>query len=687
MAATQRVLDISDLRVEFQTRRGPALAVDGVSLHVDRGEVLGLVGESGCGKSVTALSVMQLIDYPGRIASGRIELTGQNVLALNPRQMRRVRGKRVSMIFQDPSTTLNPVLTIGDQITEVLKYHGDLHRGEANRRAAELLEMVGIPSPQRRLGQYPHQISGGMQQRVVIAIALALEPELLLADEPTTALDVTIQAEILDLIERLQRRTGTATIMISHDIGVVAQTCDRVAVMYAGKVVETGSVSDVIEHPAHPYTVGLIGAVPRLDTTQAQRLRSIPGGIPDIVNLPTGCRFHPRCPHAMDICIRVEPQPVEWQPEHSVACHLYTGPAADTGTTSPVVLQPVATPRARVQARTVSEVGMEPSTPLLRVEGLVKEFPAGWQRNGIVPRRRWLRAVDGVSFDVAAGEALGLVGESGCGKSTTARVVMRLHEPTSGRVLLDGVDLMALSRSQLFERRRLFQMVFQNPFASLDPRWTVERVVAEPIDVHEALTRAERKERVLGLLSSVSLGEVHLDRYPHQLSGGQRQRIAIARALALNARLLVADEPVSSLDVSIQAQILELLVKLKEELSLSLLFISHNLAVVNYLCERVAVMYAGQIVESGPANDVLRAPRHPYTQVLVSSIPDPTVHSQRERIMAPGEPPSLLAPALNCPFHTRCPHAREICRTHAPPDVAVGEGHVARCHLVASGEL
>jgi peptide/nickel transport system ATP-binding protein len=684
MAAADHVLNIEDLRVEFQTRRGPAVAVDGISLHIDRGEVLGVVGESGCGKSVTALSVLQLIDYPGRIASGRIELSGQNLLELGSRRMRDVRGKRVAMIFQDPSTTLNPVFRVGDQITDVLKYHSDASRRGGRRRAAELLDMVGIPSPEKRLAQYPHQMSGGMQQRVVIAIALALQPELLLADEPTTALDVTIQAEILDLIERLQAETGTATMMITHDVGVVAQTCDRVAVMYAGKVIETGRVADVIERPAHPYTVGLIDAVPRLASTQAGGLRSIAGSVPDIVHLPRGCRFHPRCPHAMEICRSVEPRPVEARQGHTVACHLYT----DDGSSSEQ--KPLGSDRSRttiIESRTARETSAEPAPPLLRVERLVKEFPAGWQRSGLIPRPRSLRAVDEVSFEIGSGEALGLVGESGCGKSTTARVVMRLHEPTSGHVFLEGVDLMALSRARLFERRRLFQMVFQNPYASLDPRWTVERVVAEPLDMHGALSRAERGERVLGLLSSVSLGSLHLNRYPHQLSGGQRQRVAIARALALNARLLVADEPVSSLDVSIQAQILELLIRLKAELGLSLLFISHNLAVVNYLCERVAVMYAGQIVETGRSDDVLRTPRHPYTQVLVSSIPEPSVHSSQERIIASGEPPSLLERANNCPFHTRCPHVREICRTQAPPVADAGAGRTARCHLVASGEL
>jgi peptide/nickel transport system ATP-binding protein len=684
MAASDHVLRIEDLRVEFQTRRGPAVAVDGISLHIDRGEVLGVVGESGCGKSVTALSVLQLLDYPGRIASGRIELAGQNLLEFGPRKMREVRGKRVAMIFQDPSTTLNPVFRIGDQITDVLKYHGGAGRREGKRRAAELLDMVGIPSPGKRLAQYPHQMSGGMQQRVVIAIALALKPELLLADEPTTALDVTIQAEILDLIARLQDETGTATMMITHDVGVVAQTCDRVAVMYAGKIIETGRVADVIERPAHPYTVGLIDAVPRLASTKAGGLRSIAGSVPDIVHLPSGCRFHPRCPHAMDICTTVEPHPVEARHGQTVACHLYSnGSNSDQASfggdrlRTTIIESPM--PRA---------TSAEPAaSPLLRVERLVKEFPAGWQRSGTIPRRRSLRAVDEVSFEIGPGEALGLVGESGCGKSTTARIVMRLYEPTSGHVFLEGVNLTDLSRAQLFERRRLFQMVFQNPYASLDPRWTVERVVGEPLDVHDALSRAERGDRVLGLLSSVSLGGLHLNRYPHQLSGGQRQRVAIARALALNARLLVADEPVSSLDVSIQAQILELLTQLKEELGLSLLFISHNLAVVNYLCERVAVMYAGQIVETGRAEDVLRSPRHPYTKVLVSSIPEPTLDSRRERIIASGDVPLTVDGRSYCPFHTRCPWAREICREQAPPDVAVGNGQVARCHLVASGEL
>jgi peptide/nickel transport system ATP-binding protein len=707
---TAPVLSVQDLRVEFATRRGPAVAVDGVSLEIARGEVLGLVGESGCGKSVTALSVLRLIGHPGRIVGGRIELSGQDVLALSEREMRRIRGNRVSMIFQDPASTLNPVFRIGDQITEGLEHHG-VYRGEAAReRAAELLELVGIPSPRKRLRQYPHQLSGGMQQRVVIAIALALRPELLLADEPTTALDVTIQAEILDLLERLQEETGTGSLMITHDIGVVAKTCDRVAVMYAGRIVEDGSVSDVLEQPAHPYTIGLIGAVPRLERRNGERLHPIAGGIPDLVHLPSGCRFHPRCPYAMEICGRLEPELREWRAGHRVACHLYEETSAKTGVPIPAPTQlsapalgrhpPSIERRADAHSTPVSEEAFaaersqtafarssDPSAPLLRAEGLVKDFPSGWQWERGLPRQRFLRAVDNVSFEIRPGEALGLVGESGCGKSTTARLVMRLYEPTAGHVYLEGVDLTALAPAQLFERRRLFQMVFQNPYSSLDPRWTVERLISEPLDVHEALSRAERKDRVLGLVSSVSLGQLHLARYPHQLSGGQRQRVAIARALALNARLLVADEPVSSLDVSIQAQILELLSALKEELGLSLLFISHNLAVVNYLCEQVAVMYAGEIIEQGPTGDVLSSPRHPYTQVLLSSVLAPSIRSTRERIVAAGEPPSLSRRATNCPFHTRCPHAREVCRTETPPEVAVGDGHTARCHLIASGDL
>jgi peptide/nickel transport system ATP-binding protein len=681
------VLSIHNLRVEFQTRRGPAVAVDGLDLHIERGEVLGLVGESGCGKSVTALAVLRLIEHPGRITAGKIELSGRDLLDLSERKMRDIRGKRVAMIFQDPASTLNPVFRIGDQITEVLEHHGALRGKAAAKRAEELLDLVGIPSPRKRLRQYPHQLSGGMQQRVVIAIALALNPELLLADEPTTALDVTIQAEILDLLERLQEETGTATLMITHDIGVVARTCDRVAVMYAGKIVEEGFVSDVLERPAHPYTIGLIGAVPRLEQ-DGKDLRPIAGGVPDIVEPPPGCRFHPRCPHAMDVCRKAEPTLDEPHGLQRVACHLYDpvpreeGPLRVAISSTDAQSSPEPLPESRRRLETESA-----SSPLLRVDGLVKDFPAGWSWEGGIPHRRFLRAVNGVSFEIQAGEALGLVGESGCGKSTTARLVMRLYEPTRGNIFLEGVDLTTLAPAQLFERRRLFQMVFQNPYASLDPRWTVERLISEPLDVHEALSRVERRDRVLGLLSSVSLGQVHLARYPHQLSGGQRQRVAIARALALNARLLVADEPVSSLDVSIQAQILELLSRLKDELNISLLFISHNLAVVNYLCERVAVMYAGEIVEQGRTEDVLRDPRHPYTQVLLSSVPEPSVHAGRQRILAPGETPSLLERTSNCPFHSRCPHAREICRTQAPPEVALGNGQSARCHLVASGEL
>ena len=682
MRAHDTVLEFENLQVEFETRRGRAVAVDGVSLAIQSGEIFGLVGESGSGKSTLALSVLRLIDPPGRIVSGRIELRGQNLLDLSPAEMQQIRGKRVSMILQDPASTLNPVLRIGEQITEVLSYHGGGRGRAAITRAAELLDLVGISSPPRRLDQYPHQLSGGMQQRVVIAIALALEPELLLADEPTSALDVTIQADILDLIEVLQQQTAMATMLITHDFGVVARLCSRVAVMYAGKIVEIGSVGDVLARPAHPYTVGLIGAAPRLGG-RGERLRPVPGVPPNLVHPPDGCRFHPRCAHTMEICRRVEPPLLQLGATKTVACHLYPGSlVAQTG-----VLVAAEPAWPDVQGATAPEPSAESAMPLLRVTELTKDFPAGGRWQGGIRRRLSLRAVDGVSFDIGSGEALGLVGESGSGKSTIARLVMRLHEPTSGRILLDGTDLTELRPTELVERRRLFQIVFQNPYTSLDPRWTVERLIGEPLDVHEALTRADRGERILGLLTSVSLDRVHLHRYPHQLSGGQRQRAALARALALNTRLLVADEPLSSLDVSIQAQILELLSRLKDELGLSLLFITHDLAVAERLCERVAVLYAGQIVEVGRTEEVLRNPRHPYTQTLLSSVLSPSVGGRPRRIRAGGEPPTLFESPSNCPFHTRCPHALPICRTLRPPEVSVGNGRVARCHLVASEEL
>jgi peptide/nickel transport system ATP-binding protein len=682
--SAERVLTVENLRVDFETRRGPARAVDGVSLSIDRGEVLGVVGESGSGKSVSALAIMRLVAYPGRVVAGRIDLNGRNVLELSSSEVRELRGKDVAMIFQDPGTTLNPVLRIGDQMTEVLRYRGGMGRREADARAQELLETVQLPEARKRLRMYPHELSGGMQQRVVIAIALALRPRLLLADEPTTALDVTVQAGILDLIDHIRDETRSATMMISHDIGVINQTSDRVAVMYAGKIVESGRTADVIGRPAHPYTQGLLGAVPRVEDCPASALMPIAGGVPDIVKLPSGCSFHPRCPFAMEVCRTVEPTMSVVGDEHVVSCHLFD--ASASAGSRPLVAEPKRRPASPAREDGESAKDSLQADPILRVENLVKDFPAR-RNSGLLVRRQTLRAVDRVSFTVGRGEALGLVGETGCGKSTTARMIMGLIKPTSGQVVLDGVDLDVLPRAQLIERRRLLQMVFQNAYASLDPRWTVERLVAEPLEIHEGLSRDQREERVLGLLSTVAMGRNHLGRYPHQLSGGQRQRVAIARATALDARLLVADEPVSSLDVSVQAQILELLLQLKEELGLAMLLISHNLAVVNYLCERVAVMYAGQIVEYGKASRVLHAPRHPYTQLLIASIPDPTVKASRKRLPASGDPPLQSATGQNCPFHNRCPHAREICRTQAPPEVPVSADQVARCHLVASGEL
>ncbi len=661
------VLEIKDLKVEFPTRRGTLVAVDGVSLQIGEGEVLGVVGESGAGKSLTGAAVIGLLEPPGRIAGGRVSLDGERIDQLPYERMRRLRGKKIAMVFQDPLTSLNPLYTIGRQLVETILTHEDLSPGGARERALRLLAEVGIPSPGQRFDQYPHQFSGGMRQRVVIALALCANPRVVIADEPTTALDVSIQAQIIALLKRLCEEHGAAVMLITHDMGVIAETADRVAVMYAGRIVEVGPVREVIKHAKHPYTRGLMGSIPVIGH-DLDRLVQIEGTMPRLTEIPPGCPFHPRCPAAFERCRRAT-----------------AGADAGRGRGGRLLAA-----RRRLAPVAMARLADPAPRPLVRVEGLTKHFdvsPPLLSRLLGGGGRAILKAVDGVSFGVPRGRTFSLVGESGCGKSTVARLVVGLHQPTRGSIEFDGVDITKLpTRRAMAPLRRRMQMIFQDPYASLNPRWRVVDLIAEPLRVHRLLDGERAVVRRVGeLLEQVRLSTRDGDKFPHEFSGGQRQRISIARALASNPEFLVCDEPTSALDVSVQAQILNLMKDLQRELGLSYLFISHDLAVVYHIAHDLGVMYLGRLVEWGPAREVFRNPQHPYTRMLLDAIPDLEM-SGRRRIPVAGEVPSPISPPAGCHFHPRCPFANARCRSETPQPIAAGASQV-RCHAVEEGRL
>jgi len=648
------------LRVDkLVTGIGAARVVDGVSFDVAAGETYALLGESGCGKSMTALSLMRLLPDGGRILSGHVQLGETDVLALPERDMRRVRGGRMAMVFQEPMLALNPVIKVGDQIGEALSLHQDLGGQAARDAARALLDSVGVPDAARRLDSYPFELSGGLRQRMMIAMALAGEPSLLIADEPTTALDVTIQAQVLDVLRNLRAKRRMGMLLITHDLGVVAENADRVGVMYAGELLEEGTRDAFFTAPQHPYSRMLFEALPR--TGDAGRLTTIAGQVPRLDAHLRGCRFAPRCPFAIACCRAESPG---WQEldGQRVRCHLAGS-----------------LPAGSVRERVAHPVAEHPPQPLLQVEGLKVFFPI---RRGLIQRTvGHVRAVDDVDLTIQAGRTLALVGESGCGKTTVGKALLRLIEPTSGTIMLGGETLPAKNMPTL---RRQAQMVFQDPFSSLNPRMRVVDILLEGMDALGVGARGERRGAVARLLNQVGLPDDAGGRYPHAFSGGQRQRIAIARALAVSPRLVICDEPTSALDVSVQAQILNLLKDLQADLGLAYLFITHNLAVVEYLAHDVAVMYLGRIVEQGQAGAVLRTPRHPYTQALVSAVPRIEPHTGQTIVRLAGDQPSPLNPPVGCHFHPRCPHASAVCRQTYPARTDLGGGHWVRCHWVAA---
>ena len=692
-ASDAPLLEVTDLRVSFPSEDGRVNAVRGVNLTVGRGEVLALVGESGSGKSVTSTAVMGLLDESAQI-SGSVRLHGTELLGRDDDYMSKIRGTQVSMVFQDPLSALTPVYTVGAQIVEALQIHNPkMDRRRAWDRAVELLELVGIPNPEVRARAYPHEFSGGMRQRAVIAIAIANDPNLIIADEPTTALDVTIQAQILDVLRTAQKETGAGVIMITHDLGVVAGMADRVAVMYAGRIVETGDVDDIFYRSRMPYTIGLLGSLPRLDARKDSALATLEGNPPSLLELPRGCPFIPRCPMAQAECAQGEPELARVERDGAdgeevgsgaqySACHRRGEIERDQLDYSHIYPVP-----ALKTPETMSLPHAE-RPEVLRVTDLVKEFPL---MKGAVFKRRvgTVHAVDGVSFDIRRGETLALVGESGCGKTTTLMEVLSLQAPQEGRIVVLGKDTADLGRAERRQVRRDLQIVFQDPMASLDPRLPIFDIIAEPLRAN-GWKKEDIGPRIEELMELVGLEPSHANRYPRNFSGGQRQRIGIARALALEPSLLVLDEPVSALDVSIQAGVINLLDELRATLGLSYLFVAHDLSVVRHIADRVAVMYLGKIVEVGDVDAIFDAPAHPYTQALLSAIPipDPAKERGRSRIILEGDLPSPANPPSGCRFRTRCQvfknvlteDQRSLCLGAMPDFSSEGEDHEVACH-------
>jgi peptide/nickel transport system ATP-binding protein len=689
------VLEVDNLSTHIQLTKSVVQAVGNISLRIEEGETLGLVGESGCGKSMTGLSIMGLLPPGGRIVTGSVKLAGQELVGMPEHELRRYRGNEVAMIFQDPLTSLDPTKTIGYQVAEPVRLHRNVTDEEAMARAEEVLALVGLPRPHERLTDYPHQLSGGMRQRVMIAMALSCEPKLLIADEPTTALDVTIQAQILTLLDDLKSRLGMAMLLITHDMGVIGGHADRVNVMYAGRIVETAGTGPLFHHMRHPYTRALLASIPRLTQDKKHRLLTIAGIPPDLSHPPEGCRFAARCSKATERCRAEEPVLAGDEDAHAFACwHPVDGPAPISAdgesatTTLTATDRPEASPLAAGVAANGAATAAAPiaddaaaDAPLLEISHLVKEFPV---THGILQRKVGaVHAVSDVSFSIRAGETFGLVGESGCGKTTIGKVIVALERPTAGEVRLRGKTFSDLRGSELREHRRDLQLMFQDPYSSLDPRMRVGSIIREPLEIQHIGSRQEQVQRVNDLLDEVGLPRNSVERYPHEFSGGQRQRIGLARALTLNPRVIVADEPVSALDVSIRAQVLNLMKRLQADHGLTFVVISHDLAVVKYMADNIGVMYLGKMVELAPANDIYHRAAHPYTAGLISAIPEPEPNergTKRDAGVA-GELPSAINPPSGCRFRTRCPFAQEVCVNEEPELRSFGPGHVAACHF------
>ncbi len=659
------LVEIRDLSIRFALARSDVLAVNGISLEVAHGEVFALVGESGSGKSVTALSIMGLLEQPPAVVSGSIRLDGVDIAGLGPAGLSRIRGLKVGMVFQDPMSSLNPVHPIGRQIGESLRLHLGASRRAARARAVDLLDRVGIPDATRRVDDYPHEFSGGMRQRAMIAMALACDPMLLIADEPTTALDVTVQDQIVALVRELQAERRMSVIWITHDLGVVAEIADRVAVMYAGRILEEGPAAEIYSTTRHPYTSGLLHSIPRMDRDTGTRLAEIPGTPKTVTEPLTGCAFHDRCPLGGEDCVDGLPELMNCdRPQHRTACIHFDRLAAAP--------EPWST----------SEAGGATPDGLAEVVVEVSDLHVHYQLRRKAGRRRGVvKAVDGVDLVVRKGRTLGVVGESGCGKTTLGRSLVGLVAPTSGTITVHGAQL----EHRGGRHRRVVQMIFQDPFSSMNPGMRVRQVIGEPMTILGICPRGEIPERVDALLEQVGLSAEVADRYPHEFSGGQRQRIAVARALAAQPEVIVCDEPVSALDVSVQAQIINLLHEIQTAVGLAFVFIAHDLAVVRHISHEVAVMYLGQVVERGPRDALYGHPQHPYTKALLAAVPIPDPGVKRHLTPLEGDLPSPSDPPAGCRFHTRCPVAVPgLCDVEAPELRETAPDRWVACHLVTA---
>ena len=675
------ILQVRNLEVKYHTREGILTAIRDASFEIGEAEILGVVGESGCGKSTVASAVLRLLPPNGELSGGEIWFKGRDLCQLDEEAMRGMRGRDLAMIFQDAMTSLNPVFSVEQQMVDALRAQRSIDdragQKELRARAVEMLDRVGIPDPDRQIGEYPHQFSGGMRQRIMIATALLSNPALLVADEPTSALDVTLEAQILELICDLRDELGTAILYITHDLGVIARLCDRVIVMYAGSVVETGDVFTIFDDPKHPYTQALVRSHPS-HSAREHHLRTIRGRVPSLQDLPAGCKFAPRCDWARELCDQAEPR--HWQSDgHNVLCHAYGSHWSEAGES--IVPTPVA-PSPATLGPVEDDNGAD--DVLVDLRGLRTHFRdhASVLDQILGQKRGSVRAVDGVDIQIRRGETLGLVGESGSGKTTLGRTILRLVDATDGAVVVEDQDITAISQSEMRPMRARMQMIFQDPYSSLSPRMKVSTMLLEPYRIHGI--EVDDKEQVDELLAMVGLSAEQADKYPHQLSGGQARRVGIARALALHPDILVADEPTAGLDVSVAAGLLNLLKDLRERLNLTYIVITHNLNVIGFIADRVAVMYLGKIVELAETKALFSTPKHPYTEALMSAIPipDPHLREKRQNIVLTGEIPSARKPPPGCPFHPRCRYAEERCAAEVPPLRGIaGSQHLTACHF------